>query len=196
MKVLCPVDKSSLAPILVNILSISPNFADVAGTKVVSSVVGEDVLAPGTNGDLAAITVAGTPEVMVDVDVNATLTLTGWNVTGDWDGIPSTPDTTVEYCPIIFTINGETYGTNDTTATNKSANVAALVTAIEALLNKTGDNIAANTPLATTYNFDIDWKWEFDTNDDVKDTALGNLAAAGAAPTIAFACDATVEQVD
>ena len=168
--------------------------ANVAGTKVVSSVSGEDVLAPGTNGPLAAITVAGKPEVMVDVDVNATLTLSGWEITGDWDNNPGTTDTTIEYCPVVFTIGGKTYGTIDG-VDYKSDDVADLEDDIELLLNKTATNVAANTELATTYDFDIDWNWAFN-GDNVKDTALGNLAAAGNAPTIDFTCDVTVTQVD
>lgn len=157
------------------------------GTKVVSSVTGEsgeDVLAPGTNGTLGGITITGQPEVMVNISVTATLTLTGWEVDGE------------EYCPIIFTINGETYGTKDTNATNKYDTIAQLVEAIQGKLTAmSSQNIEANTNLATDRDVTISWSWPYyvDTDHDAKDTALGDLADA---PTISFECEATVEQVD
>ena len=148
------------------------------GTKVVSDV---KVVAPGTEGDLAAITIEGSPEVVVDVDVNATLTLTGWEIDG------------VEYCPIVFTVGNEEIkidGVNITT-------VAALKAAVEAKFNAMDKNdVAVGTDLADSIA--ISWAWPFSTSEanDEKDTDLGDLAAAGFAPTITFACDVTVEQVD
>ena len=52
--------------------------ASATGTKVVSSVSGQDVLAPGTNGTLGGIAITGQPEVMVNVTVTADLTLSWW----------------------------------------------------------------------------------------------------------------------
>ena len=65
---------------------------NAGGTKVVSAYdemlsdgVFDDVVAPGTNGDLGSIAITGAPEVMVDIAVTADLDLgTGWKVTGDW----------------------------------------------------------------------------------------------------------------
>ena len=172
-----------------------------AGTKVVSSVTTEDVLAPGTNGTLGGIAITGTPEVMVDVDVTATLTLAGWTI--DHDNDPATPNE--EYCPIVFTIDGETYGTGDgvVTPTHTSANIDALQTAIKNAIESkfsslTADNVGANEALDSSVS--VSWAWDFNTagtgDYDKYDTALGDLAAAGTAPTIAFECEATVTQVD
>ena len=169
------------------------NAADANGTKVVSYVVGEDVLAPGTNGTLGGIRITGQPEVMVNIEVTAELTLTGWSVTGDWDkdGQVEAEETDVFYCPIKFTIGNETIlGTNYTDATTLQNAVAAKLTALSAT------NVAANTDLGTDRDVTITWEWEFDTNDDAKDTALGNLTAAGTEPTIEFECEAIVTQVN
>ena len=164
--------------------------ADAAGIKVVSSVSGQDVLAPGTHGTLGGIKIEGTPEVMVDITVTAELALDGWEITGDWDNDPDTVDTTIEYCPIVFTVGGEEIKMTSNVADLESA-VAAKITALAAT------NVAANTDLATNRDITITWEWDFDDHgagtNDVKDTALGNLAVA---PTISFECEATVTQVD
>jgi len=159
------------------------------GTQVKSTV---KVVAPGTKGDLAAITIEGTPEVVVDVDVNATLTLTGWEILGDWDNDPATPPTKGEYCPIVFTIGTKEFKIDGTTITG----VAGLKQAVEDEFNTMDKtSVAVGNNLADT--IDISWEWDFDDNgagtNDEKDTALGNLATA---PTITFACDVTVTQVD
>ena len=171
--------------------------ADENGTKVVSSVAGEDVLAPGTNGALGGIKITGQPEVMVNITVTADLKLTGWNIPYDVDQDGTIEDgETVEYCPIVFTVNGATYGTKDTNATNNYDTVALLVTAIQTeLTDMSATNVAANTNLATDRDVAISWSWPFHIDDshDVKDTALGNLATA---PTIEFECEAIVEQVN
>ena len=147
--------------------------ADENGTKVVSS--GEaKVVAPGTNGALASISIKGTPEVMVDVDVNATLTLTGWTVDG------------AVYCPIVFTVGEKTFKIDDTNDTIEK--LTAAVAAEFNAMDKT--NVAANTDLAA--DIAISWAWAFE-GDNAKDTELGNLETA---PTISFSCDVTVTQVN
>ena len=155
---------------------------DANGTKVVSNVSGEDVLAPGTNGDLASITIGGTPEVMVDIAVTADLVLTGWVIEG------------VEYCPIVFTVGDKTFKINGSTITT----VAELEAAVEEQFTSlSATNVAANTPL--TRSVAVSWAWDFDDNgrgtNDAKDTALGNLTG-NAVPIISFTCAASVTQVD
>ena len=147
--------------------------ADANGTKVISDV---KVVAPGTNGQLGKITIEGEPEVMVNVDVNATLTLEGWEV----DGL---------YCPLVFTVGGETFKIGDT-----YADVAALSAAITAKFNELDGTFDAGDDLAA--EIEISWEWPFNDAADAiseNDTALGNLADA---PTIKFACDVTVSQIN
>ena len=164
------------------------NTADAAGVKVVSSVQddpatpgvneAENVLAPGTNGNLGGITIGGQPEVMVDIVVTANLTLTNWEIDG------------VEYCPIVFTVGGNEIKIDGTTITT----VAELEAAVEKVFTDlSADDVAANTNLGATVS--VDWRWDFHTSDDndVKDTALGNLATA---PKIEFECSVEVTQVD
>lgn len=162
--------------------------ASETGTKVVSSVNGEDVLAPGTKGTLGGIKITGKPEVMVNIDVTADLKLTGWSITGDWDNDPETAETTIEYCPLVFKVGAEEIKMDGEITT-----VAALEAAVEKkLTDLSAQNVAANTDLATDRNVTISWEWAFE-GENVKDTALGNLTTL---PQIEFECEATVTQVD
>lgn len=143
-----------------------------SGVKVVST---EKVVAPGTNGTLGTLSIAGQPEVMVDITVEVDLELTGWEID------------TGEYCPIVFSVDGYNYSMTGT--------VAELENAVEtAVKNKfktfTEADVAANTNLDSYC--EITWKWAYE-GDNVKDTALGNLATA---PEISFTCSVEVTQVD
>lgn len=158
----------------------------IANSVVTAGGAGDSVVAPGTNGSLVVMTLAGTPEVAVNVKYEATLALENWKAGSE------------EYCPIVFTVNGQTYGTNDTNATNKSADIAALIVAVEAAIEGYSANYAANQNLATESTVatpDVSWEWAFSTSDanDVKDTALGDAATAA---TISLTIVTTVTQID
>ena len=155
------------------------NAANLSGTKVVSTT---DVIAPGTNGALGDVTIAGSPEVQVTVSYTITVDLTG-----TWADKDSH-----YYCPLtIDDKNGMDYNT---------------VEEFEAALSKT-----VNTVVEVGQSLDISygytWAWAFETGADadekaannIKDTYLGNLAADGDAsndPTITFSISVTVEQND
>lgn len=136
-----------------------------------------DVVAPGTKGSLTATTLSGTPEVAVRVTNDATLTLSGWTAGVD------------EYCPIVITVNG----TNYSTAT--SGSVAQLKTDVENAIKAIKADYKAGTDLATETAACpvVTWKWEFEGNDDAKDTKLGD---ADAAATIKLDVKTTVTQID
>ena len=158
----------------------------VATITVQADTEGTNVVAPGTEGTLAGFNVTGTPEVDVEVTYGATLTLEGWEVDG------------AEYCPIIFTINGEQYFVGKTgisdVATLKSEVEAAIV-AKKATYHTNEDLDAVDDDLIVT------WSWPFYISDanDVKDTALGDAAAGlngGTAATIKLDVSCTITQVD
>ena len=151
---------------------------------------GYKTLAPGTEGNLATITITGTPEVAVNVKTEATLTLENWTVGG------------ADYCPIVFTVGTVNYliGTEaDTPTMVYCDDVADLIATVEGAL-EVDVNYAPNTPLADTNNRTISWAWAFETGADddakaannVKDTALGNANAA----TIQLDLTTTVTQID
>ena len=158
------------------------------GTKVVSTT---DVLAPGTNGTLGQINIDGQPEVMVNVNVSLTITLTNWVV--DHDNNDSTPETF--YCPIVFkavggaTVDGREY----------VGDADGLKTAIEALVTKSATNVTVGTDLNPTYDVTVTWEWAYNATGnqtDIADTALGNAATTMNAPTINAVWSASVTQVD
>ena len=160
--------------------SYESNTSGVAGNTVAAVNGTDNLLAPGTEGNLGSITITGKPEVTVKLAVTANLILEGWEVDGE------------EYFPVVFTIGTETYGVIDG-VDNKSDDIADLIADIEAVLSTDEAVIDANTDLADTYDFTISWAWAYEGNDDAKDTKLGNLATA---PTIEFECEATVTQVN
>ena len=142
---------------------------------------GTDVVAPGTKGSLVGFEVTGTPEVDVEVTYVADLTLTGWTVDN------------AEYCPIEITVGSETFKMGGEIAT-----VAALEKAVEDAIVAKKAIYHTNTDLSTVVNDDVvvSWEWKFTGNDDVKDTALGDAAAAGNAAEIALAITTTITQID
>ena len=154
----------------------------------------DDVLAPGTTGDLNPVVLGGTPEVAVQVTYAATLTLTGWTLADD-----------SEYFPIIFTVNNATYGiegmkdASGNQATNIYANKAALITAVQNAINAYSAVYGPNQDLSvenTVATPDVTWEWAFEGNSDVNDTYLGDQAVNATASTITLAISTTVTQID
>lgn len=146
------------------------------------------VVAPGTSGEMVKMTLTGTPEVAVRVSYEATtFNLAGWKLSNG----------STEYCPIVFTINGATYGMDYTAATNKSSTVADLEDAIKAAIAGYTKEYAPNQNLADVeaHSLAISWEWAFNVN-DVNDTDLGDKAAAGNAATISITVKTTVTQID
>ena len=152
----------------------------IAKTVVASSTDSDNLVAPGTNGDLmASATIAGTPEVAVNVKQEATLVLTGWTVEGTY------------YCPLVITVDGaKFYGMNYTSA-------AEFIAAVEAALDS-DVNYEPNTDLTESHS--VTWEWAFEGTDgkqtDVKDTALGDYAAKTGDIEISFTYEVTVTQID
>lgn len=151
----------------------------VATNTVVST---EDVVAPGTSGSMAAFTITGTPEVAVKVSFAGTLELGG-----KWEDSNSD-----YYCPIEVTVGdttfkGTTYSSADDFETAVNAKIATYSKDYAAGTNLS--TIGANAPA-------ISWAWAFEGNDDVKDTYLGDQAAADNAATISLDVTATVTQID
>ena len=150
----------------------------------------DDILAPGTAGSFADIKITGTPEVAVDVAIVATVVVSeNWV---DADG--------AYYCPVAVTVGTKEIRGLDYTSATDFAN------AIAKELNDKSSQYAPNEYLDALYdttNLDISWAWAFEgaegdvmSQDDVKDTFLGDAAAKGNAPTISVAVAITVEQID
>ena len=141
------------------------------------------MIAPGTKGELAAFEVTGTPEVDVQVTYVADLKLTNWTVNDS------------EYCPIVFTVNGEEFKISGASYTK----VADLEAAVEAAIAKKAAYYHTNTDLSeVTDDLKVTWEWPFSTSaeNDVKDTALGNAAAKDNAAEIELTVSMTITQVN
>ena len=173
------------------------NDQTVVGTIAKSVISTDKVVAPGTtsNGDFVAATITGTPEVAVRVSYKldvATLQLENWK---DGDG--------KFYCPLVFkvkTTNGNTVisGMEFQTA---EAMKAALVNAVAAYTKDYAPGTDLSGKAAETLT--ISWEWPFETGADadkpannVKDTFLGDEAAAGRAATVSLTLATTVTQID
>ena len=150
------------------------------------TVDSKNLVAPGTGDTVAAMNVTGKPEVDVNVSFDAQLQLENWVVDG------------YDYCPIIFTVEGKTYGLNGlgVDLDNGYDNIAILIAGVEKAIEDCSANYEANTNLATAANVpNVSWEWKFYVNDvnDGKDTKLGDAATAA---TITLTVETTVTQVD
>lgn len=156
----------------------------VISSAAENNTVLDNVIAPGTAGDMASMTLAGTPEVAVRVSYDVTeFELTNW-----------TTDGTDQYCPIIINVNGTEY--NCLGATDIDSFKSNVIEAIE----EYSKDYAAGEDLAGVGadSLAISWEWPFSTSEanDVKDTALGDRAAADNAATIKLTVKTTVTQID
>lgn len=155
---------------------------DAADAAVVASG-SYKLVAPGTEGDMVAMEISGSPEVDVKVTYASTLTLTGFDA----------------YCPIEITVGATTYkvGTGEAPAGYQYVDdVTALKGAVEAAINGYTAFYEANTDLSGATTPVVSWAWAFNGNDDAQDTVLGDAAAAGNAATIELSVITTVSQED
>lgn len=167
------------------------SVTDEDGNAIANTVVSSDsdnLIAPGTKGKLATATITGVPEVAANVEREATLVLTGWE-------IGTTPE---YYCPLKITVNKKIQGVdgNQTFYGMDYASVDLFIAAVEAYLDA-NINYVPNTDLAEEYT--ISWAWDIEGTDgkqtDEKDTALGDKAV-GSDIKIEFTFAITVTQID
>lgn len=171
--------------------------AQTVGTITQSVISSNDdkLVAPGTKGDMAKMTLSGTPEVAVKVTYDATGKVSLGDNWKDADG--------KFYCPLVFKIKNA-----DGTTTNilgTGYNTAALLErAIVDAINGYSKEYAPKTDLAEKggESLAVSWEWPFETADgqggnrDADDTYLGNQAAKGNAATVSIGIATTVTQID
>lgn len=171
-------DDARIAKWGVVVTATADAFAENDDDTVISFVSGENVVAPGTDGNLCGLTITGTPEVEVNVAATADLVLTDWAVDGAY------------YCPLVITVGTTAF--NGNAYADAAAFEKAVEDAIVAEIAK--DVVDPNTDLADSVS--VTWAWAFEGNDDAKDTALGDAAAAGTPATISISVSVTVTQID
>ena len=187
-------DSARVAKFGVKVTATASTFAkeyttddgNVVNTIAKSVVSTEDVVAPGTSGNMAAFTITGTPEVAVRVAFTGTLELGDQWVDSD----------SHYYCPIEITVGdtpfkGTAYASADLFEAAVNEKIATYSKNYAAGTNLNG--IGGDAPVIT-------WSWPFEVAEiavnDKKDTYLGDRAAEGNAATISLSVTATVTQVD
>jgi hypothetical protein len=157
---------------------------DKTFTLATNSVVSTDkVVAPGTSGTMASVSLTGTPEVAVRVTYTGKFDISDdWTVNGNF------------YCPIEVTVGADTIkGTAYTTKAEFVAAVNEKINGVTAAEYAAGTNLATATAAGT--GITVTWSWPFNGN-DTSDTELGNTAATGTASTVTLGLDTTVTQID
>lgn len=192
-------DTARVAKFGVNVEGTGTTFAneyDADDTSYTGVTVKSDakVVAPGTKGDMAAVTLSGTPEVAVRVTYNATVAFTG-----NWVAKAAPEAAETYYCPLKITIGSETlYGMD---YDNADAFAAAIKEKIDAYTKEyaPGTDLSAQN---AADGLDVSWAWDFQGTDnkqtDAKDTYLGDRAAEDVdnAGTISLTVSSTVTQID
>lgn len=187
------IDQARVAKWGVEITANGSTFANVYATDdttvatIANSVynasednASEDLVAPGTKGNMVMMTISGKPEVAVSVTYEANFSVGNWVVDGTF------------YCPLVITVgekkfDGKTYTDAETFET-------AVKKAIEEYSKKYGHNFDLTKAKAPT----VSWEWPFSTgvNNDEKDTKLGNQAADGNPGKVTLSINTIVTQID
>lgn len=143
----------------------------------------ENVVAPGTSGELVKFRTTGTPEVsyVVTFEVDATTLKTIFTnkyVTYDAYRNPTATDITGGYYPIVFTLdlNGTKTTYTDIQKLAQAINEYTYYFNVDDGMYYVNGAAQATIPTLT-----LNWEWDFDNSGlgtyDVYDTTLGNLMA-------------------
>lgn len=176
-------DTARVAKFGVNIVAVGDIFSKTyakddnsftLATNTVVSSNNDKLVAPGTKKDIVGFALTGTPEVAVRVSFTVDkFELSNWEIPKDRE--------TEEYCPLIFKAGGQEYKIDGKDITS----VEDLEEAVKDAIEEVTFDYPANTDLSksTASNLTVSWEWPFHTSDanDVKDTALGDIAAENAA---------------
>lgn len=155
-----------------------------------------DLVAPGTSGLLADVTITGTPEVAVRVSNNATFNVENWLVDTTKNSVNDDGyNANTFYCPIVITVVDAAGVTHTIDGTGYTGDEEGFETAVLAAISDAKNEYAPNTNLGTVHEIYVAWNWSI-TGNDVYDTQLGDRAAANNAGTISISVTTTVEQVD
>lgn len=168
--------------------------ATIRGESVISSGNADDnVVAPGTKGNLTNVKITGTPEVAVKVTNEAEVTLAGWKVPA------AAPDDATEfYFPLVIKVNEKAVDLSSCTG------IADVQTKIKNAIEDVSKEYEAKADLSDATNafkLNVSWEWPFakgaddaaKAETDRKDTALGD---ADTASKISIKITTTVTQID
>lgn len=161
---------------------------DTSFTLDTNTVVStEKVVAPGTKGEMASITLSGTPEVAVRVSYSGNFTISdNWLVNDQF------------YCPLVIKVGAtEIKGTTYTTKDEFVIAVNNAINNVDVKDYKAGTNLSN----VTDAGLNVSWEWPFEAETNVddydyKDTWLGGQAASNNAATVTLGITTTVTQID
>ncbi len=160
------------------------NTAYTKTYSVVSSGT-DNIVAPGTTGNMSAITITGQPEVAVEVKY----VVDTFELGDNWVDKDNN-----YYCPLQIKIGETTLDGTKYDSVGKFED--AVITAIQGFTAQ----YEANTDLSKTEVAvpSVSWEWPFSTSDanDIKDTYLGDQAADGKAATVELGMTVSVTQID
>lgn len=147
-----------------------------ANEEHITSSTGSVKLAPGSEvKTLADLTISGTPEVAVNVNYVAELTLNNWTI-----------DTDTYYCPLEFDVNGTIIKGTDFISKD------VLESKVEAAIHALSNNYETNQDLSSVLAPQVTVRWAFEGNNE-NDTKLGDLETL---PSLSLTVTATVTQID
>ncbi len=166
--------------------AFSNEYTSTPGDDNITVSATKKVIAPGTRADITDFTIKGTASVSVRVSYEAEITLTDWTV-----------DNYNDYCPLIFTVNGNDYKiTND----GEIKTIEQLENAVEKAIGEVGKDYKYEEEVKDVLSVSWRWEHEVDNNNsyqnDRGDTALGNAELNGnKIPTISIEIKAKVDQI-
>ena len=155
-------------------------------TNSVESTAKQKLVAPGTAGALTSVKLSGSPEVAVRVSNEATVDLGE-----DWKDAQN-----AYYCPLEVTVgSGQTQKVLKGTDSSYNS-IDDFESAIKTAIDAYSAEYAPNTDLSNKTDACpvVSWKWEFEGNDDTKDTDLGDATTAKA--TVSIKVKTIVTQID
>ncbi len=152
----------------------------------------DNVIAPGTSGEMVSMSISGRPEVSIEVNYSAELEIVNWEVYNNLQEKQY-------YCPLIITVAGQDICGAQFNSADEFKN--AVIKAINECSGRYDvENFGDDIKNVITVP-EVTWKWEFEgqyTNNEY-DTYLGNIACGGDAnytATINLAITTTVSQID
>ena len=192
-------DSARVAKWGVTVTATGDTFADTySNNNKVTVKASKKVVAPGTEGKMAAVKLSGTPEVAVEVRYEPVFNVENWTVES------KTPSTF--YCPLVITVS--TKSGNTVLMGRDFDNKAAFENAVKNEIATYSKVYGVDTDLSGVNEdmLSVSWTWPFAKTPDIDpdpaakykqtdeyDTALGN---AGKAPTVTLEVTTTVTQVD
>lgn len=173
--------------------TVSGTIAKSVVAATPASGAKDNLVAPGTKGEMTKMTLSGTPEVAVKVSYVGQFDISdNWMVDGAF------------YCPLIIKVKANTgtiviKGLTYTMATEFEK-------AVNDAIAGYSTNYDANTDLSSKSgeSLSVEWEWPFETGTDEtekaanneKDTFLGGQAASANPATVTLTVTTTVTQID